>query len=118
MDTSVEVGRTGDLPEGGMKEVLAEGRKILLARVEGKFYAADNICPHMGGRLGLGRLEGTVVTCPRHGSQFELRDGHVVRWAQVPAIILLVSKVLSPPRPIGTYRVDVDGDKIMVAIPV
>ncbi len=49
-----------------------ERDSALLARVGDKYYAADNRCPHMGGKLSPGKLEGTVVTCPRHGSQFDL----------------------------------------------
>ena len=70
---------TSDLTEGNMKKYQVQGIEILIARIEGKYYAAQNKCPHFGGDLSKGKLEGTRVTCPRHGSQFNLTDGSVVR---------------------------------------
>jgi len=112
----VPVGKTAELEDGKMKEVAAEGRQILLARVGDKYYATDNRCPHMGGTLSLGKLDGTVVTCPRHGSQFDLRHGQVVRWLNMPAPISALAKLLKPPRPIATYPVKLEGDTILVEV--
>ena len=116
MGRLVEVGKSGELPEGTMKEVVAEGRKILLAKVGDRYYAADNRCPHMGGRLSEGSLEGVVVTCPRHGSQFDLSNGGVVRWLKGSGLISTVSKALRPHRPLVTYRVKVEEDRILIEI--
>jgi len=116
MDNLVQAGRTNELEEGTMKGVLAQGREILLARVGDSYYAADNRCPHMGGKLSQGNLEGTVVTCPRHGSQFDLRDGQVVRWLKGSGLISLVGKVLKPPRRLATYNVKVEDDNIWIEI--
>jgi 3-phenylpropionate/trans-cinnamate dioxygenase ferredoxin subunit len=80
MSKFVEVAKTEELKSGTMKKVNAEGREILLLRVGGKYYATDNRCPHMNGDLSQGTLEGTIVTCPRHGSQFDISNGQVVRW--------------------------------------
>lgn len=49
MGNFVEAGKVGEFKEGMKKQVLVEGREILLARVGGKFYAVSNRCPHMGG---------------------------------------------------------------------
>lgn len=54
---------------------LPGGIQIALFRFEGKIYALDNACPHMGGPLGEGEIEGDVVTCPWHGWQFNIKDG-------------------------------------------
>ena len=116
MSSLMEVGKSSELTEGAMKEVLVQGREILLARVGDKYYAADNHCPHMGGKLSQGKLEGTVVTCPRHGSQFDLSDGGVVRWTNWSGLISTVSKALKSPRPLITYRVEVEDDRILIEI--
>ena len=113
MGTLIQVGTVGELVNGNMKEVMAQGREILLTRVGDRYYAADNRCPHMRGKLSQGKLEGTVVTCPRHGSQFDLHDGKVVRWLK-GGVSTLVGKLFKPPRPIATYPVKLDGDKIML----
>jgi 3-phenylpropionate/trans-cinnamate dioxygenase ferredoxin subunit len=99
-----------------MKEVLVNGHEILLAKVNEKYYAANNRCPHMGGKLSLGKVEGTVVTCPLHGSQFDLSDGKVVRWLKGSGIISAIGRVLKSPRQLTTYQVNVEGDRILVEV--
>lgn len=116
MSNSIPIGKTTEFTDGAMKEVKVQGREILLARVGGNYYVANNRCPHMGGNLSQGKLEGTVVTCPRHGSQFDLRDGHVVRWLNTSGLVLTVSKLLKPPRPLQVYSVKVEGDTILIEI--
>ncbi len=115
-DRVVQVAKTGELKDGSMKEFTVEGREIFLARVGDRIFAADNICPHMGGKLGRGKLNGTIVTCPRHHSQFDLVDGRVVRWTDWNPVILPFAKILRSPRPIVTFPVTVEGDNILVRI--
>lgn len=116
MATFIDAINLNDLQDGEMKAVALEGREILLARVNGKYYAADNRCPHLGGKLAKGKLEGTVVTCPLHGSQFDLASGKVVRWLKGAGFLSSVGKALKGPRPITTYKVKVESDKLLVEI--
>jgi 3-phenylpropionate/trans-cinnamate dioxygenase ferredoxin subunit len=98
MGDFVKVARIGELSDGTMKEVQAQGREFLLAMVGGKCYAANGRCPHMGGHLALGKLDGLVVTCPRHGSQFDLSDGRVVRSLKDSGVFSIIGKALKRPR--------------------
>jgi 3-phenylpropionate/trans-cinnamate dioxygenase ferredoxin subunit len=116
MGNSFEVGKTGEFEDGSKKKVVAQGQEILLARVGDSYYAVSNRCPHMGGELSEGKLEGTVITCPRHGSQFELRDGKVVRWLKGSGLSSAVGRALKPPKPLNTYAVKVEGNTISVEI--
>jgi 3-phenylpropionate/trans-cinnamate dioxygenase ferredoxin subunit len=116
MSDLIEVIKASELAEGTMKEVLAQGRQILLARVGDKYYAADSHCPHMGGKLSEGKLDGTLVTCPRHGSQFDLTDGQVVRWLKGSGLVSMIGKALKSPRPLAIYSARVEGDRILVEI--
>ena len=111
-----EVGKSGEMENGTMKEILVDERKILLARVDDQYYATDNRCPHMGGNLSQGQLEGTVVTCPKHNSQFDLKNGRVVRWLKGSGLISVVGKALKSPRPLITYNVKVQDDKIFIGL--
>jgi 3-phenylpropionate/trans-cinnamate dioxygenase ferredoxin subunit len=99
-----------------MKQVSAQGHAILLVRVGDKYYAASNRCPHMGGRLSQGKLEGTVVTCPLHGSQFDLNDGHVVRWLRGAGLFSKVGRALSSPKTLTTYNVKIENGVILAEI--
>jgi 3-phenylpropionate/trans-cinnamate dioxygenase ferredoxin subunit len=112
----MEVPGANELQSGQMKMFDVGNREILLARVGEDFYAADNRCPHMGGHLSEGKLEKTVVTCPRHHSQFDLVDGHVVRWTDWSGLKLSMARVLKSPRPVKTYRVKVEGGKVLVGV--
>ena len=116
MRSLVEVGTTSELKYGTMKAISFDGREILLARVGDTYYATDNRCPHMGGKLSNGRLEGTVVTCPRHGSQFDLKDGRVIRWMKGSGLISAVGKAIKSPRALTTYNVKVEDDRVLVEI--
>ncbi|MCX6009673.1 MAG: Rieske 2Fe-2S domain-containing protein [Chloroflexi bacterium] len=116
MGTFVEAGKTSEFKDGMMKEIVVQDNRILLARIGGKYYATANRCPHFGGNLSRGRLEGTVVTCPLHGSQFDLTDGHVVRWLKGSGILSAVGKALKRPKPLDTHKVKVEDNRILVEI--
>ena len=117
MGKFIEVAKESDITESTMKEVVAEGHEILLAKAGGSYYATSNRCPHMGAKLSEGKLEGFVVICPRHGSQFDLRDGRIIGWAsKMPSVISAIGKVIKRPRPLTTYPVKREGGKILVDI--
>jgi 3-phenylpropionate/trans-cinnamate dioxygenase ferredoxin component len=112
----VEIATTDELMDGNMKMTSVSGREILLARVGNNYYSTDNRCPHMGGNLSTGKLEGTVLTCPKHHSQFDLTDGHVIRWTDWSGLKLSIGKLLKSPQPLKTYEVKIDDDKILVNV--
>jgi 3-phenylpropionate/trans-cinnamate dioxygenase ferredoxin subunit len=116
MGEFIEVTRTDELRDGVMKSVNVAGHEILLVRTGDKYYAADNRCPHMGGNLAQGKLAGTVVTCPKHGSQFDLSNGQVVRWLRGSGLTSALSKALKPPRPLVIYKTKIAGGKVMIEL--
>jgi len=71
----------------------------------------------MGVKLSRGRLDVAVVTCPRHGSQFDVTDVNVVRWLKGTGFFTTLGKMLKSPSPIHTYPVKLKDDRIMVQIP-
>lgn len=104
-----------DFKDGEMRKVLVQGKEVLVARVGANYYATQDRCRHLGGDLSMGKLEGTVVTCPRHHSQYDLKDGHVVRWTDWTGLKLTLAKIAKSPRPLKTYDVKVEGGKVLVA---
>jgi 3-phenylpropionate/trans-cinnamate dioxygenase ferredoxin subunit len=116
MNEFVEIPGGSELKSGQMKMFSLGKHEILLARVGDTFYAADNRCPHMNGNLSEGKLEKTIVTCPRHHSQFDLVDGHVVRWTDYSGIKLSMGKLMKSPRPVKTYKVKAEGGKVMAEV--
>ena len=91
------------------------GREILLARVGDNYYATDNRCPHMKGDLSRGKLEGTVITCPLHGSQFDISNGQVVRWLR-GGLMSKLGGVLEMSKSLTVYNVKVKNGKILVEV--
>jgi len=71
----IEALKAADLPPGKMTCVDVGGRRILIANVQGVFYASDDTCTHEDASLSSGSLKGDLVKCPLHGSRFSLRTG-------------------------------------------
>jgi nitrite reductase/ring-hydroxylating ferredoxin subunit len=70
------------LDDLGTRELAAfdmAGNRIAIARTGDAFYAFGDTCTHEGCSLADGELEGTTVTCPCHGSQFNVTTGEVLR---------------------------------------
>ncbi len=69
------VAKTSDIIEGHGKCVDVGGKKIALFNDGGTFYAIDDTCPHKGGPLSEGQLNGNNVTCPWHAAVFDVTTG-------------------------------------------
>ncbi|HVH79944.1 MAG TPA: non-heme iron oxygenase ferredoxin subunit [Stellaceae bacterium] len=84
----VPVAQVSDLEPGEMKFVAVERGRIVLARVDGAFYALRDVCGHRNAPLSRGRLDGCIIECPLHFAQFDIRTGKYVDGpysADVPA---------------------------------
>src|SRR5256885_17214901 len=77
-DGFIPVASTADIPAGGMKCVAVERARVLLAHVDGRFYAISDICGHRNAPLSRGRLAGHIVECPLHFAQFHVRTAKPV----------------------------------------
>jgi len=101
-DEFVKVGTLGDLAPGRMKRVDVGGRRILLANVDGRYYATADTCTHEDAPLSAGSLRGELVRCPLHGSRFNVCTGQAI---EEPALENL-----------RTYPVRIEGDAILVGL--
>jgi len=72
------VGAADEAPDGTLRRVEAEGRAVCLGRVDGTWLAFDDTCTHQDCSLAAGDLDGAVVVCPCHGSEFDIRTGDVL----------------------------------------
>lgn len=105
----IRVADTAELPPGKMMMAVAGGKAVLLANVDGSYYAIANKCTHLGGELAKGSLEGNVVTCPRHGARFDVKTGKAVAGAKIGFLKMSV-------RDEESYPVRVEGTAILVGI--
>lgn len=96
----VPVATVHDVPPGALWRVEIAGRLVCLANVAGQIYAINDDCPHIGGALSEGELEGCVVTCPVHLAQFDVRSGRVLR---------------GPAREdVPTHQVRIEGEQVLL----
>ncbi|MBI4249649.1 MAG: Rieske 2Fe-2S domain-containing protein [Elusimicrobia bacterium] len=93
--------RAAEIPIGAGKTVEMEGKRIALFNMEGKFYAVDDACLHKGGPLGEGSLEGSVVTCPWHGWQYDVKTGVNTRNSKIQ---------------VKAYAVKLDGEDLLIQV--
>ena len=95
------VGKTSDLPPGKMKKVESGGKGILVANVDGNYFAMDDTCTHRGASLSEGSIEGSTVTCPWHGSTWDCKTGKLIAFA-------------TQIKDLASYKVAVESDSVFV----
>jgi 3-phenylpropionate/trans-cinnamate dioxygenase ferredoxin subunit len=105
----VKVAQISELGVGSKKKISVEGKEILLTNIQNSYYAVDNTCPHMGGSLYDGNLEGSYISCPKHGSVFDVKTGKVVESGKLLFIKVKVHDIRS-------YPVKIEGSDIMIGI--
>jgi 3-phenylpropionate/trans-cinnamate dioxygenase ferredoxin subunit len=96
----VKVAAEGELPPGGVVVITVGDRTIAVFNVDGAFHAIDDSCTHEYAPLSQGVRSGEIVTCPKHGSRFNVRTGRVL---SLPAVV-----------PVNTYPVKVEGGQVYV----
>jgi nitrite reductase/ring-hydroxylating ferredoxin subunit len=99
----VSVGKVSDISKGKMIKVSVDGKEILVANTNGKFYAMDDTCTHSGASLSEGQLNDTIVTCGWHGAQFDCQSG---KLAKFPAKI----------NDLKSYNVVLESDEVFVEV--
>lgn len=127
----IEVAEVGDIEKGTMKNVQIEERDILVANVDGKFYAIDDRCGHMNALLSMGKLVGKNVICPFHFAQFDVTSGKKIKDPQpesfenmdqlpedMQKFFVYVKELVDPVKTydIQSYEVKVKGNKIYIKL--
>lgn len=97
----VTVARTTEIDPGRARVVYLRGMEVALFNIGGDFYAVDNSCPHEGGPLVAGTVEGEVLTCPWHRWQFHLATG---------------CSPINPAIKVQTYPVKIEGEQIKIGM--
>lgn len=95
----IRIGAAADIADGEMHVFDVAGTPVSVANAAGQLYAFDDTCTHAGCSLASGTLAGTTVTCPCHGSQFDVTSGAVLRG---PAH-----------RPVRRRAVRVEGEEVL-----
>jgi nitrite reductase (NADH) small subunit len=91
-----------EIVPGSVHQVEIFGRRYALYAVDGEFYATGDACPHAGGPLGEGDLNGFEVTCPFHAYTFDVRTGLCTSGADLP---------------VACHKVKVKKNRILIEVP-
>lgn len=94
-------GKTSDITPGKMVKVESDGKAILIANVDGNYFAMDDICTHQGANLSEGTLEGFTVTCPWHGSTWDCKTGKLIAFN-------------TQLKDLASYKVQVESDSVFI----
>jgi 3-phenylpropionate/trans-cinnamate dioxygenase ferredoxin subunit len=100
----VSVGTVDEIGNGGRLVVEFDIVQIIVFNIAGKYFAIEDVCSHDDSPLGEGEVDGTQIECPRHGALFDLETG---RALTLPAVV-----------DIPAYPVRVEGDEILVGLPL
>jgi nitrite reductase/ring-hydroxylating ferredoxin subunit len=96
----VRIENSGDIASGEMRVFDVAGTKVNIASVGGQLHAFDDTCTHRACSLAKGKLDDTTVTCPCHGSQFDVTTGKVLRGPAQQAV--------------RSRRVQMEGESLLV----
>ncbi|MDH4237770.1 MAG: Rieske (2Fe-2S) protein [Nitrospira sp.] len=97
----VRVAGTFDVQPGHGVVAEVNGKALAVFNVDGVFHVIDNACAHRGGPLGEGEVQGSVVTCPWHGWQFNVATGACEN---------------NPSGKVEVYQVKVEGNDVKVLL--
>lgn len=77
MNEWVDVVAETALAEGEHVIVDVDGYDVAVFKIDGQFYAIEDVCTHDGAEIASGELEGDEIVCPRHGARFCVKTGQV-----------------------------------------
>ena len=97
----VKAANVGDIPDGEGIVVEIEGRPIAVFNKDGEYFATDDTCPHQGGSLGQGEIDGDEIVCPWHEWRFNIKNGDSL---EIPGF------------QIDTFETKIEGSDILVEV--
>ena len=103
MSEFVKVAELDEVPSGTRKLIDFESVTVALFNIGGQLYCIEDVCTHDNGPVAEGELDGFAIACPRHGAQFDVRDGSALSMPAVTSV--------------PTYEVRVEGKEVFIASP-
>ena len=101
MSEWVDVIDASAMANGENVVVDVDGTDVAVFKIDGDFYAIEDVCTHDGAEIASGELDGDEIICPRHGARFDIVTG---RALSLPAVV-----------PIPVYDLLIVGDEIRVS---
>ena len=99
----VVVGKTSEVQDGKLMHITAGGKEIVVTKLDGNYYAMDNVCTHAGADLHEGELNNNELTCPWHGAKWDIKTGNLISFPQ---------KL----KPLQNHKISIEKDTLYVEI--
>ncbi len=99
----VVVGKTSEVQDGKLMHITAGGKEIVVTKLDGNYYAMDNVCAHAGADLHEGELNNNELTCPWHGAKWDIKTGNLISFPQ---------KL----KPLQSHEISIEKDTLYVEI--
>lgn len=116
------VASSDEIREGLMHSTTVDGTKLLLSRVDGEVKAVIDKCTHLGMPMRKGKFEGRVITCPFHGSRFDIATGENLDWVSgvmgvnMPKWTCKLIELGKKPAPLTTLAVEERDNDVFVTL--
>ncbi|TGK78343.1 non-heme iron oxygenase ferredoxin subunit [Leptospira noumeaensis] len=82
-----------EVTEGSLVVVKTRHFNVVLTKVDGEYFAFEDSCTHDGEEISCGKLEGSVITCPRHFAKFDVRNGNVLALPATEPLVIFPVRV-------------------------
>jgi nitrite reductase/ring-hydroxylating ferredoxin subunit len=115
---SSKIASIQDVKEGAVTKVQHNGKSYVLTKVGADYYAVENRCPHLGLPLAGGRVQDGTITCPFHGSRFDICTGANLDWVngvlgvKTPKWTHKLIGLGQQPAPVTSHKLTVEGDAL------
>jgi nitrite reductase/ring-hydroxylating ferredoxin subunit len=99
----VVIGKTLEVQDGKLMHITAGGKEIVVTKLDGNYYAMDNVCTHAGADLHEGELSNNELTCPWHGAKWDIKTGNLISFPQ---------KL----EPLQSHKISIENDTLYIEI--
>jgi nitrite reductase/ring-hydroxylating ferredoxin subunit len=118
--TKIKVASASNATADKVLKADANGQSVLVAKVGDKYCAVANKCPHLGLPMAKGKFENGVITCPFHGSKFEICTGKNVEWVEsfvgipLPGVAKKMMAMGKAPSDVASFTVTQEGEDLFI----
>lgn len=118
--TKTKIAATSDVSADKVLKASVNGQAVLVAKVGDGYCAVANKCPHLGLPMAKGKFENGVITCPFHGSKFEVCTGKNVEWVEsfvgipLPGAAKKMMAMGKTPTDVANFSVTQEGDDLFI----
>ncbi|MGB3767473.1 MAG: Rieske (2Fe-2S) protein [Phormidesmis sp.] len=115
-----KIATTADVSADKVLKADANGQAMLVAKAGDNYCAIANKCPHLGLPMAKGKFENGVITCPFHGSKFEICTGKNVEWVEsfvgipLPGMAKKMMAMGKAPTDVSSFSVTQEGEDLFV----